>query len=302
MSVTLYGSPAGATPLPGIRTILVPPDIVAVTRRSPPVRKKPPCPRRPEGETIERAGGRHWFDDRLFVEPRHEHIRGSLGGSIGVHAVVVSVAVVLAAQFELPPVPKVPARLVFPAALLMPSMGSVLAPASGPARPSSGTSRPAEGDPSAAAAPVEVPSSLEPESGDQGTPGDGEDGIEGGVGGNEGLGVGGFGEGTAATAGSSGTGSSGPLRLGNLAPPRKIKDVRPTYPQLARALQARGTVIIDITIGTDGKVRDTRIVHSVPELDQAALDAVRQWEYEPARVNGSLVALIITVVVNFAVQ
>jgi protein TonB len=78
--------------------------------------------------------------------------------------------------------------------------------------------------------------------------------------------------------------------------------VRPTYPQLARALQARGTVIIDITIGTDGKVRDTRIVHSVPELDQAALDAVRQWEYEPTRVNGSLVALIITVVVNFAVQ
>jgi protein TonB len=298
----LYGSPAGATPLPGIRTILVPPDIVAVTRRSPPVRKKPPCRRRPEGEPIERAGGRHWFDDRLFVEPRHEHMRGSLGGSFGVHALVVSVAIVLAAQFELPPVPKVHARLVFPAMLLMPSMGSALAPASGPVRPSAGGSRPAQGEVSAAVAPVDAPSSLEPETGDEGTPGGGEDGSEGGVDGIEGPGVGGFGEGTAGTAGSSGTASSGPLRLGNFAPPRKIKDVRPTYPQLARALQARGTVIIDITIGTDGKVRDTRIVHSVPELDQAALDAVRQWEYEPTRVNGSLVALIITVVVNFAVQ
>jgi len=132
--------------------------------------------------------------------------------------------------------------------------------------------------------------------------------VEGGVdrgdaGGNEGSGAGSFVEGPAGAVGSSGTASSGPLRLGNtLAPPRKIKDVKPRYPQLARALQARGTVIIEITIGTDGKVQDTTVTHSVPELDQAALEAVRQWEYEPTRVNGTLVALIMTVVVNFAVQ
>jgi protein TonB len=66
--------------------------------------------------------------------------------------------------------------------------------------------------------------------------------------------------------------------------------------------QARGTVIIDLTIGTDGKVRDATIIRSIPALDQAALQAVRQWEYEPTRLNGALVSLIMTVVVNFTIQ
>jgi protein TonB len=57
-----------------------------------------------------------------------------------------------------------------------------------------------------------------------------------------------------------------------------------------------------VTIGTDGKVQDAKVIHSVPQLDLAALEAVRQWEYEPTRVNGALVALIMTVVVNFAIQ
>ena len=73
-------------------------------------------------------------------------------------------------------------------------------------------------------------------------------------------------------------------------------------PPLALLTQARGTVVIEITIGTDGTVREATVVHSVPQLDQAALEAVRQWEYEPTRVNGTLVALIMTVVVNFAIQ
>jgi protein TonB len=93
------------------------------------------------------------------------------------------------------------------------------------------------------------------------------------------------------------------MRLGNtLAPPRKIKDVRPAYPPVALLTQVRGSVIIEITIGTDGKVEEAAVIHSVPQLDQAALDAVRQWEYEPTRVNGMFVALIMTVVVNFAIQ
>jgi protein TonB len=83
---------------------------------------------------------------------------------------------------------------------------------------------------------------------------------------------------------------------------KKIKDVRPVYPQVAMATRARGTVVLDVTIGTDGKVQDAKVIHSVPQLDLAALEAVRQWEYEPTRVNGALVALIMTVVVNFAIQ
>ena len=78
--------------------------------------------------------------------------------------------------------------------------------------------------------------------------------------------------------------------------------MKPVYPQVALSEQARGTVIIDVTIGTDGRVRDAKIIRSVPQFDQAALDAVRQWEYEQTRLNGVLVALIMTVIVNFSIQ
>jgi len=44
------------------------------------------------------------------------------------------------------------------------------------------------------------------------------------------------------------------------------------------------------------------VIHSVPALDQAAIDAVRQWEYAPSILNGVAVAIILTVVVNFAIQ
>jgi protein TonB len=64
----------------------------------------------------------------------------------------------------------------------------------------------------------------------------------------------------------------------------------------------RGAVVIDITIGTDGKVQEAKVVQSVPRLDQAALQAVRQWEYEPTRVNAALVALMMTVIITFAIQ
>jgi protein TonB len=61
-------------------------------------------------------------------------------------------------------------------------------------------------------------------------------------------------------------------------------------------------VILEATIGPDGKVRDAKVVRSVPLLDAAALDAVRQWEYTPSFLNGVAVAVIMTVIVNFAMQ
>jgi len=146
-----------------------------------------------------------------------------------------------------------------------------------------------------AAAPVEEPSSIAPETGTFGRADGDEGGIEGGS--DEGIGE------TASSGGASAGALREPLRIGGtIGPPRKIKDVKPLYPQIAVFQQARGTVIIEITIGTDGKVQDTRIVHSVPQLDLAALEAVRQWEYEPTRVNGVLVALAMTVIVNFTIQ
>ena len=81
--------------------------------------------------------------------------------------------------------------------------------------------------------------------------------------------------------------------------PTKIKDVRPVYPAIAQTARVQGAVVIEATIGPNGKVVDTRVVQSIPLLDQAALDAVRQWEYTPTRVKGAAVPVVVTVTINF---
>jgi len=86
---------------------------------------------------------------------------------------------------------------------------------------------------------------------------------------------------------------------GRIMPPKKIKDVPPVYPALAQTAHVSGAVTIEATIGTDGKVVDAKVVHSIPMLDQAALDAVRQWEYLPTMLNGVPVPVLVTVTVNF---
>ena len=86
---------------------------------------------------------------------------------------------------------------------------------------------------------------------------------------------------------------------GRIMEPRKIKDVKPVYPALAQSARVSGTVVIEATIGTDGKVTDTKVVRSIPLLDQAALDAVRQWEYLPTMLNGVPVPVVVTVTINF---
>jgi TonB family protein len=86
---------------------------------------------------------------------------------------------------------------------------------------------------------------------------------------------------------------------GRIMPPKKIKDVPPVYPALAQSAHVSGQVTIEATIGADGKVVDAKVVRSIPLLDQAALDAVRQWEYLPTMLNGRPVPVIVTVTINF---
>jgi protein TonB len=66
------------------------------------------------------------------------------------------------------------------------------------------------------------------------------------------------------------------------------------------AAKVRGSVLIEATIGADGKVHDAHVLRSVAALDQAALDAVRQWEFEPSRLNGVAVAVTMAIVVTFS--
>lgn len=292
------------SPLNGIRSILFPPDLVAVVpwprveRPPAPLKSMTPWRPRPIGEPIERARGGAWFSDRIFVEAKPNRVLAGLSTSAGAHVLVIALAAALPSHAELIPIPEIDSRLVMPAMLVLGSIAPAPVQKTEFVRRSPRdpvvTAPPAAGV-SAAAAPVEEPSSIEPETGTVGR----EDGVEGGL-------AGGIDDriGEAASSGGGSPGAlPGPVRIsGTIRPPRKIKDVRPLYPQIAVFHQAGGTVVIEITIGTDGKVQDARIVHSVPQLDQAALEAVRQWEYEPTRVNGILVALSMTVIVNFTIQ
>jgi TonB family protein len=86
---------------------------------------------------------------------------------------------------------------------------------------------------------------------------------------------------------------------GGIAPPTKIRNVSPVYPPDALAARAAGVVIIEAVVGEDGKVRDTRVLRSVPMLDAAATEAVKQWEFTPTLLNGQAVPVVMTVTVNF---
>ncbi len=301
--VESHGIRADAGSWAALRTFVVPPDIIPVQRRSPVrVRKRTPWHPHPDGHATERPGAREWFSDRVFVEPELGHSRACRTASAALHTacVMVVVAVLVARSDQMPRV-RVGPPLVMPAMMAMMPVGEMLSLASESpkqAAPSPMRQRPAVA-PSPApaagvapAAPVEAPSSIAPETGAEGDADGGEAGVPGGIGG-------GVLDGTL----SSRAPSPGPMRLADgIERPRKIKDVKPVYPQAALSDKARGTVIIEATIGIDGKVQDTRVLHSVPLLDQAALDAVRQWEYAPSLLNGVPVAVIMTIVVNFAIQ
>ena len=83
-------------------------------------------------------------------------------------------------------------------------------------------------------------------------------------------------------------------------PATKVKHVTPVYPSAAREAKISGTVILEVDIGAEGFVQDARVVRSIPELDDAALEAVRQWVYTPRRINGEPTPLTMTVTIQFS--
>jgi TonB family protein len=94
-----------------------------------------------------------------------------------------------------------------------------------------------------------------------------------------------------------------PLRIGGqIKEPRKVTHVNPVYPPEAQSANVQGIVILEIRIDQDGQVTDARILRPVALLDQAALDAVLQWEFEPTLLNGQPVPVIMTVTVNFTLK
>lgn len=92
-----------------------------------------------------------------------------------------------------------------------------------------------------------------------------------------------------------------PVREGVPAP-KSIKSVTPVYPEEARKNGIQGVVILEAKADESGRVIDIMVLKSVPELDQAALDAVRQWVYEPLVIEGKAKKVVFTVTVKFALD
>ncbi len=89
---------------------------------------------------------------------------------------------------------------------------------------------------------------------------------------------------------------------GELKPPDLLKKVEPVYPETARLAGVEGTVILAVRARADGTVEDAIVLRSVPLLDQAAIDAVKQWVYAPFIVDGRAAPAVFTVTVNFKLK
>ena len=89
---------------------------------------------------------------------------------------------------------------------------------------------------------------------------------------------------------------------GNIRPPRRIKSVQPRYPNEAKEARVQGKVILEAIVDPSGNVANVRVLQSIPLLDQSAIDAVRQWKYEPTLLNGVPVPIVMTVTVNFSLS
>jgi protein TonB len=80
---------------------------------------------------------------------------------------------------------------------------------------------------------------------------------------------------------------------------RSCATYRPNIPQDAQNAGIQGVVIIEARIEGDGTVSRTRILRSIPQLDDAAEEAVSQWQFTPTLIDGQPSPVIMTVTVNF---
>jgi periplasmic protein TonB len=89
------------------------------------------------------------------------------------------------------------------------------------------------------------------------------------------------------------------VKVGGLVrEPRRLVNVSPVYPPLARSARVEGTVMLEAIINEAGIVEQLKVVRSVALLDQAAIDAVRQWRYTPTLLNGTPVSVVMTITIR----
>jgi TonB family protein len=99
------------------------------------------------------------------------------------------------------------------------------------------------------------------------------------------------------------SGDVSPVRVGgNIRMPRRLTYVSPAYPEIAKEARVQGVVILECTISAEGNVTDVTVLRGIPLLDEAAIQAVRQWRYAPTLLNGQAVPVIMTMTVNFRLR
>lgn len=219
--------------------------------------------------------------------------------SLGLHALLIA-ALVLVPLFlqEVLPEPDASLRAFF---VTPPELAPAPPPPPPPAVGARSSTRPATPpkitDPGAFTAPTVTPDSIVPEPGldlgvEGGVPGGVEGGIPGGV-------VGGVVGGLPANLPAPAL----PARVvrvgGVIIAPKLVKRVAPIYPELATQARLSGLVIIEAQVDTDGVVESVKVLRGAPLFDEPALEAVRQWRYQPLLLNGERMKFIVVVTVVF---
>jgi TonB family protein len=97
--------------------------------------------------------------------------------------------------------------------------------------------------------------------------------------------------------------SQEPLRVdGNVLNAKLISKVDPVYPELAKRARVEQVVILEVLVDEGGNVSRVRVIRGHPLLDQAAVDAVKQWKYSTTLLNGQPVPVLATVTIPFTLR
>jgi protein TonB len=225
--------------------------------------------------------------------------------SVMLHAVLVAAVAIIPLVIAGSTLPKVPTIMAFVSA--MPADVPPPPPPPPPVATQPSAHAPAPTPSSPATAPIEAPASIgaepavQPETLASG-------GVEGGlVGGVVGGIVGGLGAAPppppAPVLAPAPVPVTQPVRIGGaLQAPALLKRVAPVYPDIAVVAKITGVVILEATVNADGTVESVRVLRSVKMLDEAAIDAVKQWKYSPLVLNNVPTPFVLTVTLSFSIK
>jgi protein TonB len=94
-----------------------------------------------------------------------------------------------------------------------------------------------------------------------------------------------------------------PVRIGGkIQAPTLIRRVEPVYPDIAVLAHVTGVVILEATVNERGEVVNVVVLRSIKMLDQAAINAVKQWRYSPVLLNGTPRSFVLTVTLSFSIK